>query len=259
LDIGGQPEAPESLRAGAEQKFAAMSRMAGAVAHDFNNILTGVLGNLELLERRAAKLGIADFADYLRGARSAASRGVDLSTRLLAVSGHQLLEPRELATGAALDGMTAMLAACLGSGILFEIVFTPDIWPIFVDPSQFEESLLSLARNAREAMPGGGVVRITGRNQTLDAAAAAALELAAGDYVTVTVRDSGPGMSDEAAARAFEPFFTTKSSGAATGLGLAIVMGFIRQSGGHAKIEVFRPGGTEVTLFLPKAPGESRQ
>ncbi len=235
------------------QKFAAMSRMAGSVAHDFNNILTGILGNLELLERRAVKLGIADFADYLRGARSAASRGVDLSTRLLAVSGHQLLEPEDLATGAALDGMATLLEACLGAGIRLEIVFTPDIWPVFVDPPQFEESLLSLARNAREAMPGGGVVRITGRNETLDATAAGALELAAGDYVAVAFRDSGPGMSEAAAARAFEPFFTTKTSGAGTGLGLAIVMGFIRQSGGHAKIEVFRPGGTEVTLFLPRA------
>jgi signal transduction histidine kinase len=230
-----------------------MSRMAGSVAHDFNNILTGILGNLELLERRAAKLRIADFADYLRGARSAASRGVDLSTRLIAVSGHQLLEPRELATGAALDGMADLLQACLGAGIRLEIMHEPDLWPVFVDPPQFEESLLSLARNAREAMPGGGVVWLSGRNQILDAAAAGALELAAGDYVAVAMRDSGPGMSDEAAGRAFEPFFTTKSSGAGTGLGLAIVMGFIRQSGGHAKIEVFRPGGTEVTLFLPRS------
>jgi signal transduction histidine kinase len=241
-------------RAETEEKFAAMGRMAGAVAHDFNNILTGVLGNLELLERRAAKLGIADFADYLRGARSAASRGVDLTARLLAVSGHQLLEPSELVIGAALDGMAELLQACLGAGIRLEIEYEPDIWPVFVDQPQFEESLLSLARNAREAMPGGGVVRITGRNAKLDPAAAAALELSAGDYVVVAVLDSGPGMSDDAAARAFEPFFTTKTSGAGTGLGLAIVMGFIRQSGGHAKIEVFRPGGTEVTLFLPRAP-----
>jgi signal transduction histidine kinase len=234
------------------QKFAAMSRMAGSVAHDFNNILTGILGNLELLERRAAKLGIADFADYLKGARSAANRGVDVTQRLLAVSGHQLLEPRELPAGAALDGMAELLQACLGPAIRLEIAHEPDIWPIFADPAQFEESLLSLARNARDAMPGGGLVRITGRNEPLDAAAAAALELQAGDYVAVAVRDSGPGMSHEAAARAFEPFFTTKSSGAGTGLGLAIVMGFIRQSGGQAKIEVLRPGGTEVTLLLPR-------
>ncbi len=252
MDLRAQPKS--AGRVDAEQKFAAMSRMAGSVAHDFNNILTGILGNLELLERRAAKLGIADFADYLRGARSAATRGVDLTTRLLAVSGHQLLEPQELAVGAALDGVTELLQACLGAGIRLEIVFEPDIWPIFVDPPQFEESLLSLARNAREAMPGGGVVRITARNAKLDSAAAAALELSAGDYVAVTVRDSGPGMSNDAAARAFEPFFTTKTSGAGTGLGLAIVMGFIRQSGGHAKIDVFRPGGTAVTLFLPRAP-----
>ncbi len=254
MDLRGQPVAPESLRVGAEQKFAAMSRMAGAFAHDFNNILTGILGNLELLERRAGKLGIADFADYLRGARSAASRGVDLTARLLAVSGHQLLEPQNVATGPLLDGMAELLQACLGAGIQLEIAHEPDIWPIFVDPPQFEESLLSLARNAREAMPGGGVVRITGRNAKLDAAAAATLDLAAGDYIAVAVRDSGPGMSNDAAARAFEPFFTTKTRGAGTGLGLAIVMGFIRQSGGHAKIEVFRPGGTEVTLFLPREP-----
>jgi signal transduction histidine kinase len=144
--IMGDRETKESLR-----HFTAMSRMAGAVAHDFNNILTGMLGNLELLERRAGKLGIPDFADYLKGARSAAHRGVDLTQRLLAVSGHQNLDPSEFLTSAAIDDMADLLRATLGEEIRLEIVHLDGLWPVFADQARFEESVLSLARNAREA------------------------------------------------------------------------------------------------------------
>jgi len=242
------PGTPENLR-----NFDAMSRMAGAVAHDFNNILTGILGNLELLERRAGKAGIADFADYLKGARSAALRGVDLTQRLLAVSGHQNLDPREFSTSTAIDEMADLLRATLGDDIRVEIVHQEDVWPVFADQAQFEESLLNLARNAREAMPEGGVLRIEDAGTKLDADAVTGLEIEAGDYVAVTLRDTGTGMTDEVAARAFEPFFSTKNSGAGAGLGLAAVMGFMRQSEGYARIDSCRPGETAVTLLLPKA------
>jgi signal transduction histidine kinase len=227
--------------------------MAGAVAHDFNNILTGILGNLELLERRAGKLGIPDFADYLNGARSAAHRGVELTQRLLAVSGHQNLDPREFLTSTIIDEMADLVQATLGEEIRLEIVHQDGLWPVFADQPQFEESVLSIARNAREAMPAGGVLRIEDTRIKLGEDAVAGLDIAAGAYVAVTLRDSGAGMTDEVAARAFEPFFTTKSSGAGTGLGLAAVMGFMRQSGGHARIDSHRPGETAVTLLLPKA------
>jgi len=239
-----EPGTPKDLR-----DFDAMSRMAGAMAHDFNNILTGILGNLELLERRAGKLGIPDFADYLKGARSAAHRGVDLTQRLLAVSGHQSLDPREFLTSTAIDEMADLLRATLGDAIQLEIVHQEGVWPVLADQPQFEEALLSLARNARDAMPEGGVVRIEDGGEKLGGDAVARLE--AGDYVAVTLRDSGSGMTDEVAARAFEPFFTTQTSGAGTGLGLAAVLGFLRQSGGHARIDSHAPGKTAVTLLLP--------
>ncbi len=237
---------PESLR-----KFTAMSGMAGAIAHDFNNILTGILGNLELLERRAGKLGIADFADYLKGARSAAHRGVDLTQRLLAVSGHQTLEPHEFLTSVAIDEMAALLRATLGETIRLEIVHEDGLWPVFADQPQFEESVLNLARNAREAMPEGGVLRIEDRCENFGQEAVGETDIEAGEYVAVSLRDSGAGMTDDVAARAFEPFFTTKNSGAGTGLGLAAVMGFMRQSAGHARIDSHQPGATVVTLLLP--------
>jgi signal transduction histidine kinase len=232
--------------------FNAMSRMAGAVAHDFNNILTGILGNLELLERRAGRLGIADFADYLKGARSAATRGVDLTTRLLAVSGHQPLEPSEFSAGAVIDEMEEPLRETLGPGIRLEISHQAT-WLAQASQPHFEEALLIMARNAREAMQEGGVARFEDRDATFDPADVIGLDMAAVDYIAVTVHDSGTGMTDEVAARAFEPFFTTKSSGAGTGLGLAMLLGFARQSGGHAKIETYQPGRTAITLFLPRS------
>jgi len=241
----GNSGAPENLR-----HFNAMGQMAGAVAHDFNNILTGILGNLELLERRAGKLGVPDFADYVKGARNAAHRGVDLTQRLLAVSGHQNLDPHEFLTSTAIDEMADLLRATLGDGVTLEIVHHDGLSPVFADQLQFEESLVNLARNARDAMPEGGALRIEDRPERLNAEAVAELDIEAGDYVAVTMRDSGTGMTDEVAARAFEPFFTTSSSGAGTGLGLATILGFMRQSGGHARIDSHAPGETAVTLLL---------
>jgi signal transduction histidine kinase len=238
--------------------FNAMSRMAGAMAHDFNNILTGILGNLELLERRAGKLGIADLADYLKGARSAATRGVDLTQLLLAVSGHQSLEPHEFLTSTVIDELADLLRATLGDEIRLEISHRGKIWPVFADQAQWEDALLRVTNNAREAMRDGGVLKIEDRCETLSPEAVIGLDIQAGDYVAVTLRDSGTGMTDEVAARAFEPFFTTKNSGAGAGLGLAAVMGFMRQSAGHARIDSYRPGATEITLLLPRSPVVSR-
>jgi signal transduction histidine kinase len=244
---------PDSAMPDGLTRFTAMSGMAGAMAHDFNNILTGILGNLELLERRAGKLGIADLADYLKGARSAAHRGVDLTQRLLAVSGHQNLDPSEFLTSPVIDELADLLRATLGDKIQLEIIHQSGLRPVFADQAQFEESLLSLARNAREAMPEGGVLRIADASEKLSTYAVAGLQIEAGDYIAVTFHDSGTGMTDEVAARAFEPFFTSKNSGAGAGLGLAAVMGFMRQSRGHARIDSHRPGATAVTLLLPKA------
>jgi signal transduction histidine kinase len=238
-------EAPDTMK-----NFDAMGRMAGAVAHDFNNLLTGILGNLELLQRRANRLGVAEFDDYLRGSRSAANRAVDLTQRLLAVSGHLALDPKLLTIEQVVDDAVEVLSGTLPETIQMKTEVEAGLWPVRCDQAQLEEALLQLTRNAQTAMPEGGQVTMSLRNVTMDGNE---YGFAPGEYVALSVTDTGIGMSDDVAARAFEPFFTTRNSGAGTGLGLASVLGFARQSGGHAEVEETRPGLTKVTIYLPRA------
>jgi signal transduction histidine kinase len=231
--------------------FDAMGRIAGAVAHDFNNLLTGILGNLELLQRRAAKLGIHDFDDYLRGSRSAANRAVDLTQRLLAVSGHLALEPKALSVEAVVEAVIEILSGTLPASVQLKTELDEGLWPVFCDEAQLEDGLMQLVRNAQTAMRDEGQVTIGARNLPLNGPAHE-LGLPSGDYVALSVTDTGMGMTPEIEARAFEPFFTTRNSGAGTGLGLAALMGFARQSGGGAMIETTRPGLTKVTMLLPR-------
>jgi signal transduction histidine kinase len=238
-------EFPETLKT-----FDAMGRMAGAVAHDFNNLLTGILGNLELLQRRAARLGLVEFDDYLRGSRSAANRAVDLTQRLLTVSGHLALDPKTWRVEQVLEDAIEVLSASLPESIQLKTKWEAGLWPVRCDRAQLDEALLQLARNAQTAMPQGGQMTMSARNAAM---AGNSYGFAAGDYVAVSVTDTGTGMTDDVAARAFEPFFTTRNSGAGTGLGLAAVLGFARQSGGHAEVEETRPGCTKVTMYLPRA------
>jgi len=235
---------PETLK-----NFDAMGRMAGAVAHDFNNLLTGILGNLELLQRRAKRLGVVEFDDYLRGSRSAANRAVDLTHRLLAVSGHLALDPKILAVDRVLDDAMEVLGGTLPETIQMKAEISAGLWPVRCDQAQLEEALLQLVRNAQTAMPHGGRVTLSARNVTTDGNE---YGFSPGEYVALSVADTGIGMSDIVAARAFEPFFTTRNSGAGTGLGLASVLGFARQSGGHAGVEETRAGFTKVTIYLPR-------
>jgi len=239
-----QPEPADDLRT-----FDAMGRMAGAVAHDFNNLLTGILGNLELLQRRAARLGISEFDDYLRGSRSAANRAVDLTQRLLAVSGHLALDPKLVRVEKLVDSTVEILSGTLPDAVQLKTELAAGLWPVWCDEAQIEDALMQLVRNAQTAMPEGGQVTIGARNLNLADDSA----LAAGDYVALSVSDTGIGMTEEVATRAFEPFFTTRNSGAGSGLGLAAVLGVLRQSGGGAVIEASRPGHTKVTMFLRRA------
>jgi signal transduction histidine kinase len=237
-------EFPDTLKT-----FDAMGRMAGAVAHDFNNLLTGILGNLELLQRRAARLGVVEFDDYLRGSRSAANRAVDLTHRLLAVSGHLVLEPKILPVEQVVEDAIEVLSSSLPGNIQLKTEVQAGLWAVCCDQAQLDEAVLQLVRNAQTAMPDGGQVTISARNAVM---AGNAYGFAPGDYVAVSVSDTGTGMSAEVAARAFEPFFTTRNSGSGTGLGLAAVLGFARQSGGHAAIEETRSGFTKMTIYLPR-------
>jgi signal transduction histidine kinase len=237
------PESGDELR-----HFDAMGRMAAAVAHDFNNLLTGILGNLELLQRRAARLGISDFDDYLRGSRSAANRAVDLTQRLLAVSGHLALDPKRVSVEKLIDSTVEILSGTLPGSVQLKTELEAGLWPVWCDEAQVEDALMQLVRNAQAAMQEGGQVTIGARNLALPGESG----LAAGEYVALSVSDTGTGMTQDVAARAFEPFFTTRNNGAGSGLGLAAVLGVLRQSGGGAVIEATRPGYTKVTMFLPR-------
>ena len=248
------------------QKMQALGLLTGGVAHDFNNLLAVVLGNLELLAERLEtepqthQLAVA--------AIGAARRGAALTQRLLAFARQQPLAPRPVALPGLLEDMSDLLQKSLGPEIRLEIECQPGLRPCYVDRAQLETALLNLAVNARDAMPGGGTLTIEAANAPATALPPAQADEAfpggetGGDIpearagkaaVTISVTDTGTGMSPETVDRAFEPFFTTKPVGKGSGLGLSMVYGFVRQSGGQASI-VSAPGrGSRIALSLPAA------
>ncbi|MDG4549408.1 MAG: PAS-domain containing protein [Candidatus Contendobacter sp.] len=240
------------------QKLKAVGQLTGGVAHDFNNLLTIILGNLAMLEE-----GLRDNPDLYRSghaAMNAARRGADLTRRLLAFSRQQTLQPRLLAPGQQLQEIAELLQRTLGASIALETVVDPAVWNIRVDPGQLTNAVLNLAINARDAMPGGGRLRIEAGNVTLDTVQAVHYpDVVPGDYVRLTVSDTGCGMTPEVVERAFEPFFTTKDLGVGTGLGLSMVYGFVKQSGGHVRIRSQVGVGTAMELYLPRHAPRDRE
>jgi signal transduction histidine kinase/CheY-like chemotaxis protein len=229
------------------QKLEAVGQLTSGVAHDFNNLLTGVLGNLELLERR---LKSQESLRRLRAARLAAERGARLTHQLLAFSRKQRLAPTPLDLNRLVGEASDMLFRTIGSTVRIETVLTEGLWPALVDPTQIELVLLNLAINARDAMPEGG--RLTIRTANVSPSDAPA-DLVPGDYVLVSVSDTGEGMSEEILRRAVEPFFTTKEPGKGSGLGLSMVHGVATQSGGRLHIDSRLGRGTTVDVYLPRA------
>ena len=235
--------AQESLRQG--EKLQAIGHLTGGIAHDFNNILHVIFSGTSLLRRSG--LTEERRSTLLDSIEHAASRASDLTGRLLAFARRQVLQPRAFDLNLRLADMSVLLQPALGSHIKIETDFAPDLWPIIADPSQLEVAVLNLAVNARDAMmPEGGVFTIRTGNATL----AKTLEREAGDYVCLTVSDSGPGMSPDVMSHAFEPFYTTKAPGKGTGLGLAQVYGFAKQSGGDVSIESAQGNGTAIVLHF---------
>jgi len=229
------------------QKLEAVGQLTSGVAHDFNNLLTGVLGNLELLERR---LKSEESLRRLRAARSAAERGARLTHQLLAFSRKQRLAPTPLDLNRLVSEASDMLFRTIGATVRIETGLTDGLWPALVDPTQIELVLLNLAINARDAMPEGGRVTIRTANVSRGDSPA---DLPPGDYVRVSVSDTGQGMSEEVLSKALEPFFTTKEPGKGSGLGLSMVHGVATQSSGGLHIDS-RPGrGTTVSVYLPRA------
>jgi signal transduction histidine kinase len=234
------------------QKMEAVGRLTGGVAHDFNNLLTVVLGNLALARRR---LGDADerVARAIDNAAEGGRRAAELTQRLLAFSRQQPLAPVAVEANRLVAGMSNLLRSTLGEDVQIETVLAAGLWRAIADANQLEGTLLNLAVNARDAMPGGGRLTIETANAYLDEAYSAGREdVTAGQYVMISVSDTGSGMPPEVLARAFEPFFTTKPVGQGTGLGLSHVYGFAKQSGGHAAIYSETGHGTTVKVYLPR-------
>ena len=234
------------------QKLEAVGQLTGGIAHDFNNLLSVVIGNLQLLERplkSEPRLGA-----HITTALRAALRGADLTRRLLAFARQQVLEPRMLSPSRLVGGTKDLLKRTLGAAIELKSELAIDTWPIFADPAQLESSVLNLAINARDAMPDGGCLTLATRNASLgEDDPGRHPSLAPGDYVEVSVRDTGVGMTADVQKRAFEPFFTTKETGKGTGLGLSMVYGFLEQSGGVATIDSEPGRGTTVRLWFPRS------
>jgi nitrogen-specific signal transduction histidine kinase len=243
-----------SHRLAQSERLSAIGQLTGGVAHDFNNLLTVILGNAELLkEQLADRQQLLTLAEMTA---TAATRGAELTNRLLAFARRQALEPQLVDINRLIAGMEGMLRRTLMEDIDIEMVRAGGLWLTEVDPGQLESALLNLAINARDAMPHGGHLTIETANAMLDDAYADEHhEVKSGQYVLVSVSDTGSGMPDEVAGRAFEPFFTTKQLGKGSGLGLSMVYGFVKQSGGHAKIYSEPGDGTTVKLYFPRRNG----
>ncbi|HEV2303702.1 MAG TPA: PAS domain S-box protein [Stellaceae bacterium] len=236
------------------QRMEAVGQLTGGLAHDFNNLLTVVLGNLTLIEEAAAS---EPYRRYAAAARRAAERGERLTSHLLAFGRRQLLRPKTVEINAVVRQIEPLIRHSAGEAITVELDLAADLWPSMVDESEFEVALLNLIVNARDAMPGGGRIVILTRNRRLDASATAEGQIGPGEFVEITVRDDGLGMSEDVKASAFEPFFTTKDLGRASGLGLSQVYGFVRQSVGQVVLDSAPEKGTRVVILLPRATAES--
>lgn len=250
VDVSERRELDERLRQA--QKLEAVGQLTGGVAHDFNNLLTVILGNAELLTEALA--GQSRLRPLAEMTASAAQRGAELTSRLLAFARRQPLEPRVVDLNRLVAGMDGLLRRTLPEDIDLEVVRGGGLWTTEVDPGQVEVALLNLVINGRDAMARGGRLTVETGNVSLDSSYALVHpEVAPGQYVMISVSDTGHGMSRAVAERAFEPFFTTKQSGKGSGLGLSMVYGFVRQSGGHAKIYSEPGQGTTVRLYFPRA------
>lgn len=240
------------------QKTEALGLLTGGIAHDFNNMLAVIIGALNLTERHLAKG--QDVTAFIGSAMDAARRGATLTQRLLAFSRQLPLMPEVIDVNKLVGGLSDMLGRTLGEAVPLETVLAGGLWKTRVDAGQFENILLNLAINARDAMPSGGKLTIeTGNAHLDDDYARHHEEVDAGQYVMIAVSDTGTGMPSDVIARVFEPFFTTKGVGKGTGLGLSQVYGFVKQSKGHVKIYSEVGHGTTVKVYLPRfrAPEEA--
>jgi signal transduction histidine kinase len=257
-DVSERKATEEHLRE--VQRLEVLGQLTGGVAHDFNNLLAIIIGNLQLLAERTDANG--GTRELIADALWSAERGAELTHRLLAFARRQPLDPRPTDVNTLIRGMTGLVRRTLDSRIDFRVELSAGLWLSVIDRGQLEAALMNLIVNARDAMPNGGLLKIGTRDEVIgeretaetpDQPVDRADDIAAGEYVVVTVADTGTGMSAQLIERIFEPFFTTNGVGKGSGLGLSMVYGFVKQSGGHVHVDSDLGGGTRVALYLPKS------
>ncbi len=250
VDVSEQRDIEEQLRRA--QRMEAVGQLTGGVAHDFNNLLAVMIGNAEILEER---LGDDDEINQnIQAIIRSVNRGSSLTNRLLAFSRQQALTPVTADVAELISGLEDMIRRTMGETIDLKIETAPDLWPPIIDPHQFENAVINMAINARDAMPEGGTLLIKSTNVVLDEDySKQEEEVAPGDYVELAVSDTGAGMPPDVLDRVFEPFFTTKDVGEGSGLGLSMVYGFAKQSNGHVTIHSEIGHGTTVKLYMPRS------
>jgi CheY-like chemotaxis protein len=227
----------------------AIGKLTGGIEHDFNNLLAAVIGGLSLIERRA---NLAEDQQRILGmTKRAAEQGSELVRRLLAFARRQKLEPHPIDLAALRDAVADLLSHTLGGLVNIEWKVGKDVWHAFADQAQLELALVNLIINARDAMPDGGTVTIGAENRTIEGDELAGLT---GDFVCISVKDTGTGISRQDLEKVMEPFFTTKDMGKGSGLGLSMVYGFAKQSNGAFRIDSELGEGTSAELWLPRAP-----
>lgn len=238
------------------QKMEAVGQLTGGIAHDFNNLLASISSSLQLLKLKLEKGSVLDLQRYIRMGQESVARASTLTQRLLAFSRRQSLDPKPVDINRLVTGMETLIRGTVGPNIHFEAVGAGGLWATLIDAAQLENSILNLCINARDAMmPDGGRLTIETANKWLDERAAKERDLVPGQYVALSITDTGSGMTHEVIERAFDPFFTTKPMGQGTGLGLSMVYGFVRQSGGQVRIYSKLGMGTTMSLYLPRFHG----
>lgn len=249
-DMSDRVKTEEMVRR--SQKMDAIGQLTGGIAHDFNNILGIIKGNLEVLKRALPDHEFAQ--DRIRAALSGTTRGADITKKLLAFSHKKSNETRLVNVNTPIHEFQDLIGKSLTASVKLALDLDDDVWPVEIDPGDFENVILNLALNARDAMPNGGRLTITTCNKTFDDADVADNpDAVSGDHVMVSVSDTGTGMPPEVVEKVFEPFFTTKPEGKGTGLGLSMVYGFVKQSRGRIKIKSKTGVGTAFRIFLPRA------
>ena len=243
----------EALRQ--SHKMEAIGQLTGGIAHDFNNLLQGIIGALNVVQKRIGEGRISDVDKFVKGALTSADRASALTHRLLAFSRRQPVDPRPVDVNQLIGSVGELLRRSIGEKIRMQIVAAKDPWLVRCDVNQMENALLNLAINARDAMPDGGTLTITTCNKVLDASAATVRDVVAGPYLCLTIADTGVGMPPDVQVRAFDPFFTTKPIGQGTGLGLSMIYGFVRQSNGSVQITSEVGKGTTIEMCLPQYHG----